>query len=88
MQIDFIQLTNEWTAFSDVAEISADATYFIQNRGADYLIALEAAETPDAEEQAGVIILPNEVAKYKKGSQNLYLRAFNRGCSINVTSEA
>ena len=39
----------------------------------------------DTDNQAGVIIQPNDIAVYVKGEQNLYLRAFNSGCTINVT---
>ena len=84
MQIEFTSLTKEWKPFSEITTISASATYRIQNRGADPLIALEADTTPSNTE-AGVVVLPNCTISYKKGEQNLYLRAFNSNCSINVT---
>ena len=88
-QIDFEQITNEWVSFADiVGTVDADTTYSIQNRGVDTLVLLEAATAPAADEYAGVLVLPNKTAVYKKGTQNLYMRAFNKNCSINITSEA
>lgn len=86
-QVEFEPLTNEWTALSDIITVSADAKYYIQNRGADVLVALEADSEPDADSLDGTMILPYKVAEYKKGTQDLYLRAFNRSCAINITSE-
>lgn len=88
-QIKFEGLTNEWESFSSIiGTVDADTTYYIQNRGCDPLILLESDSEPGDGDFTGNIVLPNKVAVYKKGSQDLYLRAFNRSCSINVTSEA
>lgn len=84
-QIDFVKLTKAWTPFADIVGTVGTKEYIIQNRGYDTLVALEADSTPDADNQEGVLILPNDCGVYVKGSQNLYLRAFNVGCSINVT---
>lgn len=84
-QEDFTALTNEWTAFSSLVTVDASATYKIQNRGADPLVALESSSIPAANAQGGDIVLPYWTAYYKKGTQDLYLRAFNSGCSINIT---
>lgn len=87
-QVKFQALTNEWTSFASVVgTVGADTTYQIQSRGADVLVALESASEPTGSTQAGVMVLPNNVVVYKKGTQDLYLRAFNSNCSINVTSE-
>lgn len=88
-QIDFKALTKEWTAFSTIAgTVDADTTYHIQNRGFDTLVLLESGSAPTAATQAGVLVLPNNTVIYKKGTQDLYCRASNASCAINVTSEA
>lgn len=84
MQLEYIQLSNEWTDINDIATIEDDVTYFIQNRGADMLVALEANDVPD-KDMAGVTVLPHIQAIYKKGVQTLYLRAFNKSCTIDIT---
>lgn len=84
-QIKLEKLTKAWVAFGDIVGTVGTKEYIIQNRGYDTLVALEADSTPDADNQEGVLILPNDCGVYVKGSQNLYLRAFNQGCSINVT---
>lgn len=87
-QIDFKALTKEWTSFATiVGTVDADKTYQIQNRGFDNLVALESVNAPTGSTQAGVLVLPNNTVIYKKGTQDLYLRAFNVSCAINVTSE-
>lgn len=87
-QIDFQRLTKTWTSFASVVgTVNTDTIYYIQNRGTDVLVALELASEPTGSTQAGVMVLPNNVVVYKKGTQDLYLRAFNSTCSINVTSE-
>ena len=77
-------ITTEWVALSDLITIEANATYRIQNRGTDVLVALEADSLPGAG-QDGDLILPFVQAPYKKGTQNLYLRAFSNICGINIT---
>lgn len=87
-QIEFTGLTRNWKPFATiVGTVDADTTYHIQNRGFDTLVLLEADSEPTDATYAGVLVLPNCVAIYKKGTQNLYCRAFNQSCSINVTSE-
>ena len=86
-QVEFEALTTEWTALSDIITVSADATYYIQNRGADTLVALESSTEPTADNQEGFMCQPYKVIEYKKGTQDLYLRAFNKSCAINITSE-
>lgn len=86
MQIDFVTLTRAWTAFSDLVEtVEEDAEYIIQNRGNNTLVALEADTLPEDDTQSGVLITAYDEAVYVKGSQNLYLRAFNQNCSINIS---
>lgn len=77
-------ITNEWIALSELITVDSDATYRIQNRGPDMLVALESSDTPD-DTQEGDLILPYIQAIYKKGSQDLYLRAFDNICGINIT---
>lgn len=85
-QIKFEQLTNEWTALDDIISVDADTTYYIQNRGADTLVALESSTDPTENNQEGIMCQPYKVLQYKKNEQNLYLRAFNRSCAVNITS--
>ena len=80
-------LTRAWTSFADiVGTVDSSKTYQIQNRGYDTLVALESTGEPAVDNQAGDLILANHTALYKKGTQDLYLRAFNQNCSINITS--
>lgn len=80
-------MSKEWRAFADiVGTLDANAEYLIQNRGADALIALEADSIPEADNQSGIMLYPSDIGVYKKGEQNLYLRAFNSNCSINITT--
>ena len=84
MQEDFFSVSNEWTDIEDVTTIESDVTYYIQNRGPDMLVALESSDTPD-DTQEGVMMPPYIQGIYVKGAQKLYLRAFNKLCTINIT---
>ena len=79
-------LTTEFVALEDLMTIDPDVTYQIQNRGPDYLLAVE----PDAEPttEAGTLLKPysDKLPLYKKGQNTLYLRALHSNCSFNVTS--
>ena len=83
----FEQLKNEWVALSDKITVDEDANYYIQNRGADILLAQEAGEAPTADNLNGTLIKPYEQAKYKANGGDLYLRAYNSNCSVNITSD-
>lgn len=85
MQIDFNQLTNQWVALKDLITVQAGVTYCIQNRGADPMIAQESATAPASDNMDGTMVYPADIAVYIKGSTDLYLRAFNSSCSINIT---
>ena len=74
-------------ALSDKITVDEDANYYIQNRGADILLAQEAGEAPQADNVNGTLIKPYEVAKYKANGGDLYLRAYNSNCSVNITSD-
>lgn len=80
-------LTKEWVALGDLITVDDDATYYIQNRGPDVLVALEASSAPASDNEGGDFVLPNVQAEYIKGTQNLYLRAFHNNCSINITKK-
>ena len=84
-QIDFRELKTDWVAFTDITTPDADTTYFIQNRGPDMLLALEASSKPDS--TFGVLVKPMETLVYKKGAQTLYLRAYLSNCFVNVSKE-
>lgn len=81
-------LTKDWVAFSTIiGTVGANINYQIQNRGADTLVLLESSDTPSDDTQSGVMLLPYATCIYKKGTQDLYLKAFNQNCSVNITSE-
>lgn len=80
-------LTTTWTALSDIITVDADTTYYIQNRGAGVLVVVEPDSEPSADDTDGILVQPYKVLKYKKGTNDLYLRAFANMCSINVSSE-
>lgn len=82
-QIDTVSLTTEWTAFTDITTPDS-STYYIQNRGSDYLLALESASEPSTTTD-GVVVPPYKVLSYVAGTDTLYLRAYGSSCSINVT---
>ena len=84
-QIKFEKLTKTWKPFAEIVGTVGSKEYIIQNRGYDTLVALEADSTPASDNQAGILITPNDCAVYVKGDQDLYLRAFNQNCSIKVT---
>ena len=81
----FESLTSEWTALSDIITVGADTNYYIQNRGADILLAVESASEPTTLD--GVLVKPYQTLNYKKGTGDLYLRAYSSNCAINVSSE-
>lgn len=82
-QVNFSNLTTEWVAFTDITTPADDTDYYLQNRGADIMLAVESAETPTT--MAGMLVKPYEVLKYKKGNNPLWLRAYTSSCSVNVT---
>lgn len=86
MQVDLVNLTTEWVALSTITTVEDNTNYYIQNRGGGILIGLESSSTPTAT-KGGILVRPFEVAKYKKGTQNLYLRAYSGQCEVNITSE-
>ena len=86
-QIKMFTLTEEWAEFGEIIEGTPESgkLYYIQNRGNDYFIACEGAGEPTTD--AGLVIPPRSVLKYEVGSQNLYLKAKNGNCAINVSIE-
>lgn len=87
MQKDFQSITTEWVDINDIITVEDDVNYYIQNRGPATLIGQESATKPEDDNQEGILITPYKIAQYKKGTNNLYLRSFDRECSINITSE-
>lgn len=79
------ELSGEWVALSDIITVDDDGTYYIQNRGSDMLLACEGGEKPT--ESTGVLVKPFEVLKYKKNGGSLYLKAYTKLCTINITSD-
>lgn len=83
-QIGLKKLKKSWVAFSTITQPVSDTLYYIQNRGADYLVACEAISEPTTQE--GIFVPPKKILKYKVGNQNLYLRSTG-SCTINVSDE-
>ena len=84
-QIKLQQLDNNWVNASTIFTPVSDKTYYLQNRGNDYMVACEGSQVPT--DMSGVYIAPHKMARYKLGSQNLYLRAHNGTCSVNISDE-
>lgn len=79
------QVNNAWTALADLITVDGDTTYHIQNRGGDDLLLCEGADEPSIPD--GVVAKPYKSVEYKKGTDDLYLKANSTGCYINITSE-
>lgn len=88
-QVKFDFLTDEWIAFPDIVEnFDSSLKYQVQNRGADSLIGLEVSTQPNEQETAGDLVLPNKVWTYEpEEGKTMYFRAFNKNCSINITTK-
>lgn len=90
MQISLTKLTNEWVTFQSIlgTSVDAEATYSIQNRGAEWqpFLACEASSAPT--DTAGMIVQPFSTLIYKKGEQTLYLRALNDSTTVNIAKDA
>lgn len=85
MQIELKKLTTQWIAFSDIVIPEEGVTYMIQNRGSNILIAYESDVEPEEENNEGVLVIPYEDIKYTAENE-LYLRAYNDVCSINIST--
>jgi hypothetical protein len=88
-QEGFKKLTKEWVSFPTLIEnFDTSKRYQIQNMGADVLVALEVAEQPTADNEGGNQVQPTDVWTYEPESgKTMFFRAFNRNCSINITSK-
>lgn len=82
-------IAEEWIPFTDiVTNFSASKRYQFQNRGPAVLMALDVAQTPAEDEQGGDLILPYKVWTYEpENGKTLYFRAFDKICSVNITSK-
>ena len=78
-------LTTEWVKLSDEYIFASGKTYYIQNRGPDMLLTLEPDSEPSESEDAGDVWLPHERVTYEVGTNDLYVRALNSTCSINIS---
>lgn len=78
-------LTTEWVDATTEYSLTSGKDYLIQNRGADFCLALDSATAPQAEDVDGVLIPNLMQAHYKAGSGNLYVRAYSGTCSINIS---
>ena len=86
-QLATVNVDKNWVALTP----EDDTTYYIQNRGGDFLIALEGDNSPAPDEASteGVVVPPYKTLVYKKGSQaDLWLRAYSTKCEVNVSTEA
>ena len=86
-------ITGSWIPFTDIiGEVNYTGYYPFQNRGFDTLIAQEIEQEtptlPAANNSDGYLVLPNKTWTWiPEEGKNLYIRAFNSGCSVNVTFE-
>ena len=78
-------LTNEWIRLADDYTFTSGKTYYIQNRGPDFLMTLEPDSEPSATDDAGDIWKPLDRLEYEVGTNDLYVRASNTNCSINIS---
>lgn len=85
MQISFLNLTNEWIALEDLVTLDENEMYQIQNRGYDDLLLFESSSI-ESDSIEGIIVRPYHKAKYKKGDNKLFMRAYNKTCSINIST--
>lgn len=78
-------LTTEWTRLADDYTFTAGNTYYIQNRGPDFLLTLEPDSAPSESDDEGDMWKPLDRIIYEVGDNDLYVRAFSSNCSINIT---
>lgn len=94
MQVGTYELTEEWVGLSTLleTEISADDTYYIQNRGSKsgllgVMLVCEGNAAPTDNE--GDVIMPPQRITYQKGTQSdLWLKSDKGLITINVMKGA
>lgn len=70
------KITNEWVALSDLVEVQQATEYFIQNKGGSAVICCRTSTEPEATDNDGTLLLPNQQGKYVEiDSSDLYLKS-------------
>lgn len=80
-----IELTNKWIIIDSLIEnFNPALTYQLQNRGLD---AIETSNGDPTIQTSAKFILSNlQVAKYKKGINNTYIRAQNTTARLSIST--
>lgn len=85
-QENFVQIPKNWVLFSDlVTNFDNSATYQLYNNGVSTVKCLESGTLPANNAEGGVLLYQNYTAIYKKGAQNLYIKALSNDTYINIT---
>lgn len=83
VQIAFDEIGSNWVDASTLGTLTSESSYFIQNRGAGVLLAVESASEPQTE--AGTVVNPLKVFKYTAGEEKLWLKSIMGSCLINIS---
>ncbi len=78
-------ITTDWVRLADDYTFTSGKTYYIQNRGPDFLMTLEPDSAPSATDNDGDIWKPLDRLEYEVGTNDLYVRASSTNCSINIS---
>lgn len=88
MNVEFDELDTDWVDADTTYSLVSDSDYLIQNRGPDFCLAYVSSTAP-AEGDVDGVLIPNLMqVHYKKGTGTLYLRAYNKNCSVNISEAA
>ena len=79
----FDTVSTDWVDASTLATFTSDSSYFIQNRGAGILVAVEDSTEPS--DDSGTAVLPYKVFKYTAGTDKLWLKALTGTCAVNIS---
>ena len=81
-QIAYSQIGSDWVDVTTLGTLESNKAYYIQNRGAGVLLAVESSTEPATE--AGISVLPHKVLKYTY-DEKLWVKADNGTCAINIS---
>lgn len=85
-QENFVQIPKNWILFSDlITNFDNSATYQLYNNGVSTVKCLESDTLPTDNAEGGLPLYQNRIAIYKKGTQNLYIKALSNDTYINIT---
>lgn len=81
-QIGFDVIGDTWVDASTLGTMSSGKSYYIQNRGSGFLLAVESASEPT--DEAGMEVQPYKVIKYTVETDKLWLKATMGVCNVNI----